>query len=108
MTDLYGTAYYMAPEMVKGQYTESSDVWSCGIILYTMIMGKVPFDGFSEKEIFKNILNQPVMLRAALEKGKSTECVDLMKRSLYKIPDQRLTAMDCMTHKWIRVYGRDS
>lgn len=57
MTDLFGTAYYMAPEMVKGQYTESSDVWSCGVILYTMIMGKVPFDGFSEKEIFKNILN---------------------------------------------------
>lgn len=57
LTDLYGTAYYMAPEMIKGSYTESSDVWSCGIILYTMLMGKIPFDGFSEKEIFKNVLN---------------------------------------------------
>ena len=57
LTDLYGTAYYMAPEMIKGSYTESSDVWSCGVMLYTMLMGKIPFDGFSEKEIFKNVLN---------------------------------------------------
>lgn len=48
------------------------------------------------------------MLRAALEKGKSTECIDLLKRSLYKNPDQRLTAMACMNHRWIKVYGRDS
>ena len=83
LSDLYGT---QNTEMIKGSYTEASDVWSCGVILYTMIMNKVPFDGFSEKEIFNNILNKPVMLRAALEKGKSTQCIDLLKRSLYKNP----------------------
>ena len=57
LTDFYGTAYYMAPEMINGRYTEACDVWSCGVLMYTMIMGKVPFDGFSEKEIFNNILN---------------------------------------------------
>lgn len=48
------------------------------------------------------------MFRAALEKGKTSECIDLLKRTLYKVPDQRLTAMGCMNHKWIKVYGRDS
>ena len=76
--------------------------------MYTMIMGKVPFDGFSETEIFNNIINQPLMFKAALEKGKTTECIDLLKRSLYKVPDQRMTAMACMNHRWIKVYGRDS
>src|SRR5262249_31293808 len=46
-----GTVYYMAPEIDKGQYTKSVDIYACGIILYEMLTGAVPFTGDSPLEI---------------------------------------------------------
>ena len=51
-----GTTYYVAPEVLKGDYDNSCDIWSLGIILYIFLCGYPPFEGDNSKEIFKNVL----------------------------------------------------
>jgi calcium-dependent protein kinase len=51
MRNTYGTAYYIAPEVLQGDYDIKCDIWSCGVILYIFFTGKPPFNGTNEEEI---------------------------------------------------------
>ena len=56
LTMMAGTVIYMAPEVIKKKYSTKADIWSIGVILYVMLIGKPPFSGFGEEELFQNIL----------------------------------------------------
>ena len=43
LTDMAGTPDYMAPEVIKGQYQSKADIWSLGVVLYTLVSGYLPF-----------------------------------------------------------------
>ena len=55
MNQTYGTAYYIAPEVINGNYNEKCDIWSIGVIMYILLSGKPPFDGEEDSDILKKV-----------------------------------------------------
>jgi len=53
--EVAGTPYYIAPEVLTGNYGKECDMWSLGVCLYQLLTGKMPFDGDSQKEVFGKI-----------------------------------------------------
>ena len=95
-----GTAYYMSPEVLEGNYDNKCDIWSCGVILYTMLCGYPPFDGDTEKDILKAILKKTYSFPDEEWKTVSEEAKDLIKHMLCE-PDKRFNAENVLKHPWI-------
>lgn len=54
---LLESLFYIAPEVLDNKYNEKCDIWSCGVILYVLLCGQPPFNGYTEWEIVKNVTN---------------------------------------------------
>ena len=80
--EAFGTPYYMAPEVMKGNYDEKCDIWSIGCILYAMLTGFPPFGGASEAETLAKVSRGKYSVETLLECELSEECIDLIKRLL--------------------------
>jgi calcium-dependent protein kinase len=96
MSQIYGTAYYIAPEILKSDYTEKCDVWSIGVILYVLLCGKPPFYGDDDKEILNSVKLGTYSLTGPDWKNISSEAKDLVKRMLTYEVDQRISAEDAV------------
>lgn len=55
ISELLGTPYYIAPEVLKGNYNEKCDVWSIGVIMFILLSGYPPFGGQTDKDIMDNV-----------------------------------------------------
>ncbi len=87
-TQSVGTVHYMAPEVSTGNYNRSIDVYACGVILYEMLTGRVPFDGETAGEILMKHLTAPPDLSVAPAAFR-----DVLGKALDKNPARRFAGM---------------
>ncbi|KAG6767081.1 hypothetical protein POTOM_028260 [Populus tomentosa] len=106
--DIVGSAYYVAPEVLKRNSGPESDVWSIGVITYILLCGRRPFWDKTEDGIFKEVLrNKPDFLRKPWP-TISTSAKDFVQKLLVKDPRARLTAAQALSHPWVREGGNAS
>ncbi|ORX75631.1 Pkinase-domain-containing protein [Anaeromyces robustus] len=102
LLDTYcGSVAYAAPEMISGkQYNgPGADIWSLGVILYTIVCGTLPFDDETDTVIHQKILN----LKYEIPDFISDECKDLITRILKIEPSERITIEEILNHKWLEI-----
>lgn len=104
----FGSAYYLAPECLSGQYSDSCDIWSAGIILYIMLTGRPPYSGKTEREIIDNIKKTPFNINKVNLKGISPSAVDLLSQLLKTDPTQRAEAGLAVKHPWVQSWRSNS
>ncbi|XP_071766317.1 ribosomal protein S6 kinase alpha-1 isoform X3 [Centroberyx gerrardi] len=104
MTPCY-TANFVAPEVLKRQgYDEGCDIWSLGVLLYTMLAGFTPFANGPEdtpNEILSRIGSGRFSLTGGNWDAVSDSAKELVSKMLHVDPHQRLTAKQVLRHPWI-------
>ncbi|KAK1614407.1 hypothetical protein QYE76_019924 [Lolium multiflorum] len=103
--DIVGSAYYVAPEVLKRRSGPESDVWSIGVITYILLCGRRPFWDKTEDGIFKEVLRNKPDFRKRPWPGISPSAKDFVKKLLVKNPRARLTAAQALSHPWVREGG---
>jgi serine/threonine protein kinase len=99
---MVGSKIYMAPEIIRGEpHGIPCDIWSMGIILYTMLSQDYPF---SFRNIDDEILNAPVLYLNEKWNGISPEARNLISMLLNKQDSTRITAKQALDHPWFKKF----
>ncbi|KAM3129286.1 hypothetical protein pb186bvf_018573, partial [Paramecium bursaria] len=97
-----GSPCYAAPEMISGkQYNGlKADLWSCGVVLFVMMCGYLPFEDSNTNTLYKKILAASYKLPNFL----SSDAADIIKLILNPDPDARPGIDDIRKHPWFNLY----
>ena len=95
-----GSPYYIAPEVLLEKYDEKCDIWSCGVIMYTLLCGYPPFNGETDVEILNRIRTGKFIFPDEEWEFISPEAKDLIRKMLKYNPSKRLSGSDCIQHAW--------
>jgi calcium-dependent protein kinase len=102
---IVGSAYYIAPEVLKKDYNEKCDTWSVGVILFMFLTGRPPFDGRNNEEIIKSIKTKKLDEQNPKLLQRSPEVRDLVIGLLEKDMNKRLSAKEALNHPWFKKFN---
>ena len=93
-----GSPCYAAPEMIAGKryHGLNSDIWSCGIILYAMTCGYLPFEDPNTNKLYKKILSCDYLMPGFITQA----CKELIRKILNTEPGSRYSIRDIRGHEW--------
>ncbi|RDX94343.1 Calcium-dependent protein kinase 20, partial [Mucuna pruriens] len=107
-TDVVGSPYYVAPEVLRKHYGPECDVWSAGVIIYILLSGVPPFWDETEQGIFEQVLKGELDFMSEPWPSISESAKDLVRRMLIRDPKKRMTAHEVLYlsgHPWVQVGG---
>lgn len=104
-TDVVGSPYYVAPEVLRKHYGPEADVWSAGVILYILLSGVPPFWAETEQGIFEQVLKGELDFVSEPWPSISDSAKDLIRKMLDPNVKRRLKAHQVLCHPWIREEG---
>ncbi|KAK1145820.1 serine/threonine-protein kinase gin4 [Aspergillus melleus] len=99
-----GSPHYAAPEIIYGRRYrgDKADIWSCGIILYALLTGYLPFDGGDLPTTLRLVKKAEFMIPREL----SYEATDLIERILQKKPEDRINMEQIFRHPLLKKYEK--
>ncbi|URD72128.1 calcium-dependent protein kinase [Musa troglodytarum] len=100
-TDVVGSPYYVAPEVLHKHYGPEADVWTAGVILYILLSGVPPFWAETQQGIFDAVLKGFIDFDTEPWPMISDSAKDLIRKMLCSRPSDRLTAHEVLCHPWI-------
>lgn len=114
-----GSPCYAAPELVldkSGYYGSGADIWSCGVIMYAMNYGHLPFEGdlpldrqgsnpvnwtpANVYQLYQYIVSNPIKLPKGFSDGLGRVGQDLLLRILDPVPRSRISMAEIFAHPW--------
>ncbi|WVZ73018.1 hypothetical protein U9M48_021385 [Paspalum notatum var. saurae] len=100
-TDVVGSPYYVAPEVLCKHYGPEADVWTAGVIIYILLSGVPPFWADTQQGIFDAVLRGAIDFDSDPWPAVSASAKDLIRGMLRSPPAHRLTAHQVLCHPWI-------
>jgi calcium-dependent protein kinase len=101
MTSKWMTPKYVAPEVIKGRYTELCDVWSLGVVTYLLLSGSVPFFGHCDADILKRVKKGVYDFDMPVWETVSEDAMHLVSKMLIVDPENRITSEQALHHTWL-------
>lgn len=109
MTAMIGTPGYVAPEVIKREpYGPPVDMWACGVVLYVMLSGRMPFFGRDDIQCLRRTAAGDYTFPDREWKNVSQDAKSLVRSLLQIRPDLRLTAQAALQHKWLALPEQNS
>lgn len=97
-----GTAEFVSPQAIDGRYDTQADMWGCGVSMFWLLCGYVPFYGESSNRIFDAVRRGNFTFSSAEWRDITDNAKDLIRLLLKMKPSERWTAEQALQHVWVR------
>lgn len=100
LTTVAGTPYFIAPEVLNGNYGKDCDIWSLGVVLFVMVTGTYPFDGNNKAEVFDLIKRGAYHIPPSAKSKVTPECLDMISKMIIVDRTKRYSGEQLIKHPW--------